>query len=304
MSNFEIYILGCGSALPTTRHHLSCQVVKNGHKLYMIDCGEGAQLQFRRLKLNFNRLDQIFISHLHGDHFYGLPGLISTLGLLGRKKDLFVYAPAGMKEFLTPILSNFNKDLPYPVHINEFDTTANTLLWEDKLLTVESIPLKHRVPTGGFLFREKPKDRHLIPGMIRFYTIPVSRLSEIKKGADYTTEEGQTIPNSRLTRPSQPPKSYAYCSDTAFYPPIASVVKGVDLLYHEATFMEKDRVRAEQTFHSTARQAAEIARMSSVGKLLLGHFSARYEDENWLKNEAKEVFPNTHLAHECHKIEV
>lgn len=298
MEKFELHILGCGSALPTTRHFPTSQILNVRDKLFMIDCGEGAQLQFRKSRLKFSRLNHIFISHLHGDHCFGLLGLISTLNLLGRTAELHIHSPQGLEELLKPMLDFFNHQMTYPVVFHAFETKEPTLVYEDRSLTVTTIPLRHRMPTCGFLFAEKPRPNHIIREMIDFYQIPVYELNRIKNGADYVTPDGKTIPNSRLTRPSDPPRSYAYCSDTL---PLASVVeqvRGVDLLFHEATFVEEDAARAKETYHTTASQAASIAREAGVGQLLIGHFSARYEDETLLLEQAQAVFPNTLLAKE------
>jgi ribonuclease Z len=298
MEQFEINILGCGSALPTTRHFLSSQVINLRDKLYMIDCGEGAQLQFRAMKLNFNRLNHIFISHLHGDHCFGLPGLISTLGLLGRTADLHIYAQPDAGKAFQPLLDYFCKELPYKVLFHFFNPSENELILEDRSLKVSTIPLKHRVPCAGFLFEEKPKRAHIIREMIDFYQIPLNRINAIKNGADFITPEEEVIPNAVLTRPANPPQRYAYCSDTAYYERIVPIIEGVDLLYHEATFANEDLARAKETFHSSAQQAALIARTAHVKKLVLGHFSARYPDETVLLKEAVEIFPDTRLAGE------
>lgn len=302
MECFDLNILGCGSALPTTRHLATSQVINLREKLYMIDCGEGAQLQMRNMRIKFSRLGHIFISHLHGDHCFGLPGLISTLGMLGRTGELVVHGPKDLKKYLEPVLAVFCKELPFRVRINEVNPAGNELVWEDRSVRVYSIPLKHRLPTAGYLFEEKPKEPHIIKEMTDFYQVPVKFLPRIKRGEDFITPEGEVIPYTRLTRPAAPPKRYAYCSDTTYYEKIIPIVEGVDLLYHEATFGEVDAARAKETFHSTARQAAEIARRAAVKKLLIGHYSARYEDVRFLLEEAREVFPETFLANEGMKI--
>ncbi|MCL1937528.1 MAG: ribonuclease Z [Candidatus Azobacteroides sp.] len=304
MERFDVNILGCGSALPTTRHFLSSQVINLREKLYMIDCGEGAQLQFRAMKLNFNRINRIFISHLHGDHCLGLPGLISTLGLLGRTSDLHIHIQPDAEKIFQPLLQYFCKELFFTVFFHAFDPQKNELIFEDRSLRVYSIPLKHRVPTAGFLFEEKPKSAHIIREMIDFYQIPISQIQAIKNGADFISPEGEIIPHSLLTRPADPPKRYAYCSDTAYYEKIIPLIEGVDLLYHEATFIEKDLQRATETYHSSARQAALIAQAAHVKKLVLGHFSARYPDENILLEEAQAVFSHTILANERMTLQV
>lgn len=304
MECFDLHILGCGSALPTTRHMATSQVVNLRDKLYMIDCGEATQVQMRRMRIKFSRLNHIFISHLHGDHCFGLPGLLSTLGMLGRTGELVIHGPKELENYLTPVLAVFSKELPYPIRINPVSPDKSELIWEDRSLKVFTIPLKHRLPTTGFLFEEKSKEPHIIKEMIDFYQVPVKDIKDIKQGSDFITPEGEIVPNRRFTRPAIPPKRYAYCSDTAYYEKIIPVIHGVDLLYHEATFGEIDVVRAKETFHSTARQAAEIAKKAEVKKLLIGHYSARYEDVSFLQKEASEVFPNTFLANEGMKLSI
>ena len=298
MEKFELHILGCGSALPTTRHFPTSQIVNVRDKLFMIDCGEGAQLQFRKSHLKFSRLNHIFISHLHGDHCFGLLGLISTLNLLGRTAELHIHSPKGLETLLTPMLDFFNRQMTYKILFHEFDTKEPMQIYEDRSLTVTTIPLRHRIPCCGFLFAEKRRPNHIIREMVDFYQVPVDELNRIKNGADYVTPEGKTVSNNLLTRPSAPSRSYAYCSDTIYLPSIVEQIKGVDLLFHEATFANEDAPRAKETFHTTAAQAAEIARKAEVKKLLIGHFSARYEDENILLQEASAIFPDTQLAKE------
>lgn len=298
MEKFELSILGCGSATPTMRHNPSAQILDIREKLFMIDCGEGTQLQFRHHRLRFGRLNRIFISHLHGDHCFGLIGLISTLALLGRTGELVIHAVSDLEGLLRPQLDYFCKDNPFEVRIEAFDPSKSELIYEDRSVSVTTIPLLHRVPCAGFLFREKPKDAHLLADMIKFYNIPLKELPKIKQGADYITEEGVVVPNARLTRPASSSRSYAYCSDTAFSRKIIPIIEGVDLLYHEATFAYSESLRAKQTGHSTATQAAEIAKMANVKKLMIGHFSARYTDNTVLLDEAKIIFPNTILANE------
>jgi ribonuclease Z len=264
----------------------------------MIDCGEGTQVQMRRMRIGFNRLNHIFISHLHGDHCFGLPGLISTLSMLGRTRALCLYGPEETGHYLFPILEQFNKKELFEVCFTPVDTRAFLPIMEDRSMTVYSIPLHHRIPTCGFLFEEKPKEAHLIGEMIEFYQVPVRLRAGIKQGDDFVTPEGEVVPNARLTRPADPPKRYAYCSDTAFYPDIVPYIRNVDTLYHEATFVEAERERAKATFHSTAAEAAEIARRAQVKQLVIGHFSARYENDAILKKEADQTYPGTILANE------
>ena len=298
MEKFELHILGCGSALPTTRHFATSQVVNLRDKLFMIDCGEGAQMQLRKSRLKFSRLNHIFISHLHGDHCFGLMGLISTFGLLGRTAELHIHSPKGLEELLTPMLNFFCHTLAYKVIFHEFDTRQTSVVYEVRSMTVTTIPLQHRIPCCGFLFAEKARPNHIIRDMVDFYKVPVYELNRIKNGSDYVTPEGEVIANTRLTRPSDPPRKYAYCSDTIFRPEIVKQLSGVDLLFHEATFAESELARAKETYHTTAAQAARIALEAGVRQLVIGHFSARYEDESILLKEASAVFPNTILAKE------
>jgi ribonuclease Z len=298
MERFEVNILGCGSALPTTRHGLSAQVVHFRNKLAMIDCGEGTQLQFRAMKLNFQRLNAIFISHLHGDHCLGLPGLISTLGMLGRTAGLTVYAQPEAEGIFRPVLDYFCRNLSYNVLFRSFDPSQPEVIYDDRSMRVSTLPLRHRVPCAGFLFEEKPGLPHIVREMVDFYQVPVSRLDAIKNGADFVTPDGRVIPHTVLTRPAGTPRQYAYCSDTAYFEKIIPLIAGVNVLYHEATYTEADGDYAGKYFHSSARQAAIIAREAGVGQLVLGHFSARYPDETVLLTEAREIFPHTILADE------
>lgn len=304
MERFEVNILGCGSAVPTMQHFPSSQVVNFRDKLFMIDCGEGAQLQFRKSKLSFGRLNRIFISHLHGDHCFGLIGFISTLALMGRTGDLYIHAHADLETILRPQLDYFCRDNPFKVVIEPFSTTDNVKIYEDRSLTVSTIPLEHRVPCAGFLFKEKEKDSKLIAEMIKYHDIPLKELARIKKGADFIKEDGTIVPNSLLTTPATPSRSYAYCSDTIYSERIIPIIENVDLLYHEATYVDTEAVQARQRGHTTATEAARIALLANVKKLMLGHFSSRYTDNKIFLSEAKRIFPNTILANEglCEKL--
>ena len=304
MEKFEVHILGCGSALPTTRHLATSQVINIREKLFMIDCGEGAQVQLRKSRLKFSRLNHIFISHLHGDHCFGLMGLISTFGMLERTANLHIHCHADLQRILEPQIEFFCKGMPYNVVFELFNPGEQTVIYDDRSVSVETIPLRHRVPCCGFLFREKPTPNHIRRDMIDFYQIPTYLINRIKNGEDYVLEDGTVIPNARLTIPSDPPRSYAYCSDTCYLPRICEQIKGCDLLFHEATFADADAKRAKETFHTTAPQAAEIAKAAQVKKLVIGHYSARYEDESLLLKEASEIFPQTILAQENLKIEL
>lgn len=289
-------ILGSGSALPTRDNFPTAQLLDMREKQFLIDCGEGTQIRLRQMGLKINRLGHIFISHLHGDHCFGLIGLISSLGMLNRTAELYVHGPVGIRELFEPQLKFFCEESPFQVRFVEFDARHSEVIFEDRALTVTTLPLKHRVPCAGFLFREKPGSRHLLREWIDYYKIPVAQLHNIRNGADVVTSEGELIPNEKLTSPPNPVVSYAYCSDTAYHEALIPLISKVDLLYHEATFAESELKRARQTLHSTARQAAEIALKADVGRLLIGHFSARYHNKEVLLREAREVFEATELA--------
>lgn len=293
-----MHILGCGSALPTLQHNASSQIVELREKLFMIDCGEGTQIQLRRSRIHFSKIIAVFISHLHGDHCFGLPGMISTFGMTGRTAPLHIYAPAAFEPILEQTLSFFCQGLEFKVVFHAVDTTQNKVVYEDRSLTVETIPLQHRIDCCGYLFREKPILPHIRRDMIDFYKIPISQINNIKAGADWVTAEGEVIANSRLTTPAEPARSYAYCSDTRYIKTLHELVKGVSTLYHESTYSAEDAERARLYWHSTSQDAAKVARDASVGKLLLGHFSARYNNESQLLEEAKEIFPNSYLTRE------
>ena len=304
MEKMELTILGCGSALPTTRHNPSSQVLNVRDKLYMIDCGEGTQLEMRRAKLNFTRLGHIFISHLHGDHCFGLFGLISTLNLLGRTAELHIHSPYGLEELMQPILNFFCQQLTYKVLFHPFDASRSAVIFEDRSMKVTTIPLRHRLPCCGFLFEETEGLRHILREMVDFHQVPLYLRQSIRQGADYVTPEGETIKNAVLTRPGDPARRYAYVSDTLPLPSVARQVKGADLLYHEATFADEEAARARETFHTTASQAARLAREAQVGHLLIGHYSARYESEEPLLEQAQAHYHATTLAHEGLKIAI
>ena len=298
MEPFRVHILGCGSALPTPRHYASAQVVEVRGKLFLVDCGEGTQMQLRRSRIRFTKISAVFISHLHGDHCFGLIGMLSTFGLLGRTARLAVYAPPALDDMLQRQMQLFCHDFDYEVDFHPVDTTRQQVIYEDRSLTVESIPLEHRMPCCGFLFREKPQQPHIRRDMLDFYQIPVSQVNNIKAGADWITPEGERVENSRLVTPADPPRSYAYCSDTRYVESLAERIKGVTTLYHESTYGDDNLQLAEKYCHSTARQAAQVARDAGARQLLLGHFSSRYEDEQVLLSEAKEVFENAFLTDE------
>ncbi|MBR1652117.1 MAG: ribonuclease Z [Alloprevotella sp.] len=298
MEKFEVSILGCGCALPTTHHVPSSQVVNVREKLFMVDCGEGTQLQLRRMHINFQKLQAVFISHLHGDHCFGLLGMLSTFALLDRTAPLHVYAHADLERILRPQMEYYGHAFTYGVHFHAIDPSQAAVIYDDRSLQVSTLPLNHRVPCCGFLFREKPTLPHIRRDMIDFYRIPRFAINAIKQGADWETPGGERVPWRRLTRPAEPPRSYAYCSDTAPMPGLAGRLRDVTLLYHEATYCEDRADKAAQHMHSTARQAALVAREAGVGRLLLGHFSRRYDDDGAFLREAQAVFPATLLAAE------
>ncbi len=304
MQKATLTILGCGSALPTRKNFPSAQLLELRDKQYLIDCGEGTQIRMRQMNVKTARLGHIFVSHLHGDHCFGLIGLISSFGMLNRTADLHIHAQPDLEKILKPQLMYFCQDLPFDVIFHNINPRKNKLIYEDRSIQVFTIPLKHRVPCCGFLFEEKPRDRHIIREMIDFYHIPTWRIPKIKQGEDFITEDGEIIPNNQLTVAPEAPKRFAYCSDTAYSEKIIPMIEGVDCLYHEATFMEDEAIRSNQTEHSTARQAGEIARKANVKKLIIGHYSARYNNQNELLDEAKAVFENTLLGEDLTVYEV
>lgn len=298
MQPFNIHILGCGSALPTMHHNASAQVVTLREKMFLVDCGEGTQLMLRRSKIAFTKISAVFISHLHGDHCFGLIGLISTFGLLGRTAALHVYAPQEFEPILKAQLDFHCQSLDFEVVFHPVDTTANAVVYEDRSLTVETIPLDHRMPCCGYLFREKPGKRHIRRDMTDFYHIPVYRLENIRNGEDWITEDGKTVENHRLTTPADPARSYAYCSDTRYMPQLHEMLKDVTVLYHESTYLSDRLDKARLYYHSTAEQAASVARDAGVDTLLLGHYSQRYDDDELFRKEAMKVFKNAVLTYE------
>ena len=294
--NNTVTILGCGSALPTRINYPSSQLLELRDKQFLIDCGEGCQIRMRQYAVKTNRLNHIFISHLHGDHCFGLIGLLSSFGMLDRTADMHIHAHPDLEKILRAQLDYFCEVMPYKVFFEPINPSRHELVYEDRSVEVYSIPLKHRVPCCGYLFAEKERERHIIREMIDAYQVPVREIARIKQGADFVTEDGRVISNERLTTPASPAIRYAYCSDTAYSEKIIPWIEGVDCLYHEATFDSSLLPRAKETMHSTALQAAEIARMASVRQLIIGHFSARYTNQQLLLDEARSVFEATTLA--------
>ena len=298
MEKFSVTILGCGSATPSPKHYTSSQVVDIRGKLFMVDCGEGTQIQLRRSRVAFARINHIFISHLHGDHCFGLLGMVSTFGLLGRTAPLFIHAPEQLWSILEKEIDFYYHDLEFKIEFQGFDPDKTTVVYDDRSLTVTAFPLKHRVPCCGFLFREKPTSDHLDRQAADFYGVPQWDYNRIKEGGDFTTPDGTVIPHSRLTKPADPGRSYAYCCDTAYNPSMIPLIKGVDLMYHDCTYADEDAERAKKHFHSTSVDAARTAVEAGAHRLVLGHFSARYNDESILLDQAVAIFPQTVLAKE------
>ncbi len=292
---FSVTILGSGAALPTTQRFPTVQVLQSGERIYVIDCAEGMQMQFRRYYLKFNQIRSIFISHLHGDHVFGLPGLLSSLSLLDRTEPIEIFGPPMLEDWLMGQLKYF-VPLSFPIHFHSLTTKEPAVIYEDKQLTVTCFPLKHRIPTWGYLFREKAKLLNIRKDMIDFYHIPIRDIPSIKAGSDFRTGDGQLVENYRLTYPPVSSRSYAYCSDTVYMENLHDIVRDVDLLFHEATYASDGNLRVKETFHSTAEEAAKVAKAANVGKLVIGHFSSRYKDIDQLLEEARNIFPNTEAA--------
>ena len=303
MALFQLNILGCGSAIPTARHNPSAQILDIRDNLFMIDCGEGAQLTMRKMRLKYNRLNHIFISHLHGDHCFGLIGLLSSMALQEKAGSVTIHIFEEGAELFDQQLKFFCRDIPFEIKFNVI-TPQRATIFESHAISIETIPLFHRVPCVGFLFKEKPKLRHLKGDMVKFYNIPIKELQGIKEGNDFITPDGVVVPNARLTTDADKVMSYAYCSDTAFNPKVAEMVAGVDTIYHEATYTNEFAHLASGRGHSTAQEAARIAQMAGASRLILGHFSKRYRDESPLINEATEIFPNTILANDGMRIDL
>lgn len=303
MADFKVNILGCGSATPSLRHMPSCQVVDHRDRLMMVDCGEGAQLAMRRMRLKYSRLNHIFISHLHGDHCLGLPGLLSTMALHATEGSVTVHTFAEGAELFSRMIDFFCRERTYELKFNII-RPERAVIYEDKSLTVETFPLYHRVPCVGYIFREKPKLRHLNREMVDFYNVPIARRHAIKEGADFTLPDGTIVANHRLTTPAEPSLSYAYCSDTAYNPLVAEAVKGVDVIYHEATYAHDQEAKAQPRGHSTAAEAARIALDAGAKKLIIGHYSKSYNDETMHLADARSIFPQTIAANEGLTIDI
>ena len=292
----KLTILGCYAATPRTITNPTSQVLEIRNRMFLIDCGEGTQVQLRKHKIKFSKINHIFISHLHGDHLYGLIGLVSTFMLLNRVNDLHIYGPKGIKEIITLQLRLSNSWTSYGLFFHELESTASELIYEDEKVIVRTIPLKHRIYTNGFLFEEKSGERKLNIDAVQQYEIDTCYFQNIKNGKDITLEDGRTIANAILTFNPLPPKRYAFCSDTAYNEGITPIIEGVDILYHESTFLESEQLLGVKTMHSTAKEAALIAKRANVKHLILGHYSTRYDGIGKFKEEAEEVFPAVLLA--------
>jgi len=295
-------ILGNNSAIPAFDRSPTAQVLQTSEESFLIDCGEGTQMQMTKYKIRRSKLSRIFISHLHGDHYYGLIGLLTSMGLLGRTQDLHLYAPAALEAILKLQLSVSDTRLPYPLHFHPLQSEG--IIVDDKKITVECFKTKHRIECWGFIFREKKNPRKVNPERAAIYEIPAAFYDKLQQGHDYVNKKGTIVPNDEVTIAASAAKSYAFCADTIYDESLAEKIKGVDLLYHEATYLKELHERAASRFHSTTHQAASIAKLGNVKKLLLGHFSSKYETLEAFLPEAFEVFENTELALEgaCYRI--
>ena len=293
---FSLTVLGCSSAIPTLTRNASAHLLNVNERLFLIDCAEGTQLQLRRYHSHIQRLKHIFISHLHGDHYYGLIGLLTTLHLLGRREEMHLYGHAPLEEIINIQLQASQTILLYPLHFHPLCEDKQELIYEDQSLTVHSFPVVHSIPTCGFIFREKNQERKIKKEIIKKLNIPVSDMQKIKQGNDFIDTDGTTYKNDDLTTEPPKPRSFAYCADTIYSDSIVTYIQNCDLLYHEATFMHKMAGAAREKWHSTTLQAADIAKKGHVKKLVIGHFSARYDDLQPLLEEARTVFPETYLA--------
>ncbi len=296
MQNFELTILGCSSATPTSKRNPTAQLLNIAERFFLIDCGEATQIQLRKFKIKFQRINHIFISHLHGDHYLGLPGLLSSMHLLGRTNELHLYCPAELQEIIEVQFKHSQSYLNFKIIYHPHQYINNDLIFEDERVEVRTIVLSHRIPCCGFVFSEKPLLANISKEIIEKYDLPHEQILAIKKGEDFTTSSGEVIPNEKLIVRKLTPRKYAYCSDTIYDERIIEYIQHADLLYHEATFLNEMAARAKETFHTTALQAAEIAKKAEVKKLIIGHYSARYKDLQPLLDEAQSVFKNTILA--------
>ncbi|MFM1931369.1 MAG: hypothetical protein RL226_672 [Bacteroidota bacterium] len=294
---FDVTILGCGAATPTLRHNPSAQLVNLHDKLFLIDCGEGTQTQLRRYKIKFQRIEAVFISHLHGDHYFGLMGLLSSMHLLGRKKAIHLFGPSALKQILDIQMNVGDMHLSFDIVFHPINPKTPEIIFEDNTIEVSTIPLTHRIDCTGFLFSEKPRPPKVSRNKIAEFNLSLKEIVQLKHG-EGVERDGKIIPSNQLTLPQAPPRRYAYCSDTKPSETVVELVHGVDLLYHEATFLHVMEKRAKETFHTTAKQAGEIALRAGVKRLVVGHFSSRYNDDSVILEEAKSVFEQTACANE------
>ncbi len=293
---FRFTSIGNSSAVPAYGRIPSAHILNYKESCFLFDCAEGTQMEMMRLGIRRSRIRHIFISHLHGDHYLGLPGLLNTLNLLHHGKEMHIHAFAPLKEIIDLEMRISGHQFRFPLHFHDLQEEGSSLLWDESEYEVRDFPLAHRIPCRGFLFREKKTSRKIRPEKLSEYGVPVEEIENIRSGSDYVTADGRLIPNEELTREGRPPRSFAYVTDTLFLEALAETLQGVDLLYHEATFMEKDARRAEETCHSTAMQAARIASLAGAKRLVLGHFSAKYRDLAPLLDEAREIFPESYLS--------
>ena len=303
MEKFEVNILGCGSAKPSPLHNPSCTVVNFRDNLFMVDCGEGAQKELQRQRLRLPRLNHIFLTHLHGDHVFGLPGLIGTMALSGLEGDITIHTFEDGRRILSTMFDYFNRGLPIDVKFNVI-RPEEAVVFENASLLVRTVPLKHKIPAVGYVFEEKPRLRHIDREMCDFHGVPVWAFNSIKAGADFTKPDGTVISNRILTRDPAHPRSYAHISDTAYMPGLAEKIKGVDLLFHETTYLSSDADKAKERGHSTAAQAAKVAVDAGAKRLLTGHYSSRYKDDSLFADEARTLFPDVIVGKEGMRIEV
>jgi ribonuclease Z len=302
--NFSVTILGSGAAIPTSDRNPTAHLIEVRNRLLLLDCGEGTQMQLRKSGVKIQKLSHVFISHLHGDHYFGLIGLVNTLHLLGRTQELHLYSVSPLKQLIDLQLELSRTTLAYPLIFHPFETEKPAIILDDAQFNVTTIPLDHRVPTCGFLIKEKPEKRKIRKDFLKDAKVPVQYFERIKEGEDYADEQGNIYPNHLITDDPPAVRSYAFCTDTSYHEPIIPIIRNCDLLYHEATFMEDKAADAHAKFHSTAREAATIAKKAGVKKLVIGHFSARYKEVESLLGEAREVFPETILAEDGMTIQV
>jgi len=296
--SYQLTILGCSSAIPTIDKNPTAQLLNANERFFLIDCAEGTQVQLRKYKIKFQKINRVFISHLHGDHYFGLIGLISSMNLLGRDKELHIYAHQKLKSIIDIQLDVASTELCYPLFFHPITPDIDEVLFEDKKIRISTFPLNHGIDCNGFLFEEKLSPRKLLSEKVREYIIPIDKLKEIKQGSDFISADGKKIKNTEITKENRIPNSYAFCSDTKYHEELIEKIKDVKLLYHETTFMKDRSVRADETNHSTTIDAANIANLSSAKNLLIGHFSQRYQDEDLLLKEVKSIFNKAMIASE------